>query len=75
MTLLETLNYFIEDQKEHLECLEWVIREESNFTDNEHPGAMEDFCRMREEARERLANLKLIKHFLMNSGIIHKEEK
>ena len=75
MTLLETLNYFIREQEAILEGLSWEIREETNYTDEQHSKVMENLSEDYDIRNEHLTNLKLIKHFLQNSGIIHEEDK
>lgn len=34
MTLLDTLNYYLEEASGEMESLSWEIREETNFEDN-----------------------------------------
>lgn len=74
MTLLETLNHFIQEQEANLESISWEIHEETNYTDEHHSQVMENLSEDYDVQNEHLINLKLIKHFLMNSGVIHKEE-
>ena len=57
MTLLDTLNYFIEDQEGHLQCLEWDIREELN---QEKPD-IDWYCEEYDIAKQRVENLQEIK--------------
>ena len=75
MTLLETLNYFIQEQEAVLEGLSWEIHEETNYTDEQHSKIMENLSEDYDVQEERLTNLKLIKHFLINSGVIHDEDR
>lgn len=75
MTLLETLSYFIREQEAVLEGLSWEIHEETNYTDDQHSKVMENLSEDYDTQQEHLINLKLIKHFLKNSGVIHEEEK
>lgn len=73
MNIKETLNYFIQEQESILEGLSWEIHEETNYNDEEHSNVMENLCEDYDFQQEQLINLKLIKHFLTNSGIIHEE--
>jgi hypothetical protein len=57
MTLLDTLNYFIEDQEGHLQCLEWDIREELN---QEKPDT-DWYCEEYDIAKQRVEDLQEIK--------------
>ena len=57
MTLLDTLNYFIEDQKGHLQCLEWDIKEELN---QEKPD-IDWYCEEYDIAKQRVEDLQEIK--------------
>ena len=57
MTLIETLNYFINDQEEHLECLGYDIREETNHEVND----LDWYEQQYDEAQQRLEDLKHIK--------------
>ena len=75
MTLLETLNHFIQEQEANIESISWEIREETNYTDEHHSQVMKNLSEDYDTQNEHLINLKLIKHFLINSGIIHKEDK
>jgi len=34
MTLLDTLNYYLEEASGEMESLSWEIREETNYTEN-----------------------------------------
>ena len=60
MTLIETLNYFIQDQQGHLQCLEWDIREETN---QENPD-LDWYCNEYDDTKERLENLEKIKSII-----------
>jgi hypothetical protein len=66
MTLIQTIEHFIEDQEGHLECLSWDIREETNYDDEIHKDAMEELCDMYDTTKERIENLKKIKSILEN---------
>jgi predicted GNAT superfamily acetyltransferase len=57
MSLLDTLNYFIQDQEGHLQCLEWDIREETNYENND----IDWYCERYDEAKQRVEDLKQIK--------------
>lgn len=60
MSLLDTLNYFIEDQEGHLQCYEWDIREELN---QENPD-IDWYCEQYDEAKQRVEDLKTIKSII-----------
>lgn len=75
MTLLDTLNHFIQQQEAVVEDLSWQIHEETNYDDEDHSDAMNHLSEYYDTEHEHLINLKLIKHFLVNSNIIHDEEK
>jgi hypothetical protein len=61
MTLIDTLEYFIDDTSARLSDVEWEIREETNFMDDGHMERMEQFCGEYDEHKERLEDLKQIK--------------
>ena len=60
MSLLNTLNYFIEDQEGHLQCLEWDIREQTNHEVND----LDWYCEQYDEVKQRIEDLKQIKSIL-----------
>ena len=60
MPLLDTLNYFIQDQEGHLQCLEWDIREETNYENNN----IDWYCEQYDEAKQRVEDLKTIKSII-----------
>jgi len=60
MTLIQTINYFIDDQQGHLQCLEWDIREETN---QENPD-LDWYCGEYDETKQRLENLEKIKSII-----------
>ena len=60
MPLLDTLNYFIQDQQGHLQCLEWDIREETNYENND----IDWYCEQYDEAKQRIEDLKIIKSII-----------
>ena len=62
MTMIETLNYFINDQEEHLVCLGYDIREETNHEVND----LDWYEQQYDEAQQRLEDLKQIKTILEN---------
>jgi hypothetical protein len=66
MSLLNTLEYFIDDVEQHLGCLEWEIREETNFDDEDHESRMDEFCYAYDEHKARLEDLKQIKQIIQN---------
>ena len=65
MSLIDTLNYFIEDQECHLQCLEWDIREETNHEVND----LDWYCEEYDIAKQRVEDLKQIKTILENNEI------
>ncbi len=64
MTLLDTLEYFIDDTQAHLSDIEWEIREETNYDDDGYQERMEQFCEEYDEHKERLEDLKIIKSII-----------
>jgi hypothetical protein len=60
MSLLDTINYFIQDQEGHLQCLEWDIREETNYENND----IDWYCEQYDEAKQRIEDLKIIKSII-----------
>lgn len=64
MALIDTLEYFIDDQRARLQDIEWEIREETNYDDEEHDFRMADFCEQYDEHVERLEDLKQIKSII-----------
>ena len=60
MTLLDALDYFIQDQQSHLQCLEWDIREETN---QEEP-QLDWYCEEYDATKQRLEDLQKIKSIL-----------
>ena len=69
MTLLNTLEYFIDDTQARLSDIEWEIREETNYDDEGHQERMDQFCEEFDEHKERLEDLKKIKTILENNEI------
>ena len=57
MTLIDTLNHFINDLEADLESISWEIREETNFEDNCVDYLTEEY----DEKELHLNNLKQIK--------------
>lgn len=57
MSFIDTLEYFIQDQEGHLQCLEWDIREETN---QENP-YLYWYCEQYDLCKERIEDLKQIK--------------
>jgi len=60
MTLLDTLNYYLEEASGEMESLSWEIREETNYTENniDHLTECYDFN------KELYDNLKQIKSII-----------
>jgi hypothetical protein len=65
MSLLDTLEYFIQDQEGHLQCLEWDIREELNHEVNDLDWYTEQY----DLTKQRIEDLKQIKTMLENNEI------
>ena len=61
MTLIDTLEYFIDDTQAHVCDLEWEIREETNYDNEGHDDRMNYFCEEYDEHKARLEDLKQIK--------------
>lgn len=64
MTLSETLEYFIDDTRARLSDIEWEIREETNYDDEDHSSRFDYFCEEYDETKERLDNLLQIKSII-----------
>ena len=65
MTLIDTLEYFIDDTRARCSDIEWEIREETNYYDDEgHDERMTDFCEQYDEHKERLTDLEQIKSII-----------
>lgn len=64
MSLLDTLEYFIDDTQAHLSDIEWEIREETNYDDDGHEERMEQFCEEYDDHKARLEDLKTIKSII-----------
>jgi len=63
MTLIETLNYFIQDQQGELQGLEWDIREETNQEDPD----LDWYCNEYDDTRRRLEDLEKIKSIILRT--------
>lgn len=61
MSLIDTLEYFIDDTQARLSDIEWEIREETNYHDEGHEERMDQFCEEYDEHKARLEDLKTIK--------------
>jgi hypothetical protein len=64
MTILGTLEYFIDDTRARLSDVEWEIREETNYDDDGHQQRMDDFCEEYDEIEARLEDLEKIKSII-----------
>lgn len=69
MTLLNTLNYFIEGEQAELTDLEWQIKEETNYEDSD----IGNLCEWFDLSKERLENLQKIKKLLIQHNLIGEE--
>ena len=70
MSLLDTLNYFIQDQEGHLQCCEWDIREETN---QESPN-LDWYCDQYDLCKERIEDLQKIKSIIEIMDINYLEQ-
>lgn len=61
MTILDTIDWFIDELEGDLECLSWEIREETNFEDNSIDWLSEQY----DEKEKHLNNLQEIKNIIM----------
>jgi hypothetical protein len=61
MSLIDTLEYFIDDTRARCSDIEWEIREETNYDDEGHDERMNYFCEEYDEHKARLEDLKQIK--------------
>jgi hypothetical protein len=61
MTILDTIDWFIDELEGDLECLSWEIREETNFEDNNIDWLSEQY----DEKEKHLNNLQEIKNIIM----------
>jgi len=57
MSLIDTLEYFIDDTRARCSDIEWEIREETNYDDEGHQERMDQFCEEYDEHKERLDDL------------------
>ena len=57
MSLIDTLNYFIQDQEGHLQCIEWDIRESTNY----ECGDYDWYCEQYDLCKQRIEDLQQIK--------------
>jgi len=64
MTLIDTLNHFINDLESDLESISWEIREETNFEDNCVDYLTEEY----DEKELHLNNLKQIKTIIESNS-------
>jgi hypothetical protein len=64
MSLVDTLEYFIDDTRARLSDIEWEIREETNYDDDLHQSRMDDFCEQYDEIDARLQDLEKIKSII-----------
>ena len=64
MSLIDTLEYFIDDTRARCSDIEWEIREETNYDDAEHTSRYDYFCEEYDEAKQRLDDLMQIKSII-----------
>jgi len=65
MSLIDTLEYFIDDTRARCSDIEWEIREEGNYAHEEdHTERLDYFCEEYDEAKERLDDLLQIKSII-----------
>ena len=61
MSMIDTLNYYIEQAEADLQGLEWDIREETNFDGDHHQLIMDDLCDSYDHVKLLLEDLQKIK--------------
>jgi hypothetical protein len=61
MSMIDTLNYYIEQAEADLQGLEWDIREESNYDGETHDLIMDDLCESYDLVKQQLEDLRKIK--------------
>ena len=64
MSLIDTLEYYIDDTRARCSDIEWEIREETNYNDEDHTSRYEYFCEEYDEAKQRLDDLLQIKSII-----------
>ena len=65
MSLIDTLEYFIDDTRARVSDIEWEIREETNYAHEEdHTARYDYFCEEYDEAKQRLDDLLQIKSII-----------
>lgn len=64
MSLIDTLEYFIDDTRARCSDIEWEIREETNYDDEDHTSRYDYFCEEYDEAKARLDDLLQIKSII-----------
>ena len=64
MSLIDTLEYYIDDTRARCSDIEWEIREETNYNDEEHTSRYDYFCEEYDEAKQRLDDLLQIKSII-----------
>ena len=77
MSLIDTLEYFIDDTRARCSDIEWEIREEMNYADDEeHTSRYEYFCEEYDEAKQRLDDLLQIKSIIeaQQRAVVSNEE-
>lgn len=61
MSMIDTLNYYIEQAEADLEGLSWDIREETNYEGETHDLMMDDLCDSYDHVKLLLEDLQKIK--------------
>lgn len=61
MSMIDTLNYYIEQAEADLEGLSWDIREESNYDGETHDLIMDELCESYDTVKQQLEDLRKIK--------------
>ena len=65
MSLIDTLEYFIDDTRARCSDIEWEIREDGNYAHEEdHTARFDYFCEEYDEAKARLDDLMQIKSII-----------
>ena len=66
MTLLSTIDMFIEELEADLEEISWDIKEETNYEDN----SLDYLSDIYDDKEQHLQNLKEIRHLLVSNNLV-----
>jgi len=73
MSMIDTLNYYIEQAEADLEGLSWDIREETNYEGETHDLMMNDLCDSYDHVKLLLEDLQKIKSELEKISELEKQ--